>query len=51
MKKNPEKSCASMNPVYISEKYNPVAEKQIRRLNNDEVYLYLEEPQHSAKWI
>ncbi len=43
LKKNPEKSCMSMEPVYISEAYSPVNEKQIRRLNNNEVYKYLEE--------
>lgn len=43
LKKNPDKSCTSMNPVYISEKYNPVDEKQIRRLSSDEVHQYLVE--------
>lgn len=43
LKKNSEKLCTSMNPLYISEKYSPINEKQIRRLSSDEVYRYLEE--------
>ena len=43
IKKNPEKSCTSVEPVYISETYNSVNEEQIRRLNNSEVCKYLEE--------
>ena len=49
LKKNPDKSCTSMKPVYISEKCSPINEKQIRRLSREEVYRYLEEQKRSTK--
>lgn len=49
LRKNPEKSCTSMDPVYISEKYSPIEEKQIRRLSSDEVYQYIKEQKQNNK--
>ena len=46
LRKNPEKKCMSMEPVYISETYNSVNEKQIRRLNKIDVHNYLEEQKY-----
>lgn len=49
LRKNPEKSCTSKPPLYISEKYTPVEEKQIRKLSYDEAYRYIEEQKMYAK--
>jgi hypothetical protein len=35
--------CENFKPVYISEKYTPVSDTQIRCLNSNEVKKYLEE--------
>lgn len=43
LKKNSDKSCAAMKPLYISDKYNSVDSNQIRELSDDEVRQYLAE--------
>lgn len=43
LRKNTDKLCTGIDPVYISETYSPVDDKQIRKLNDNEVYQYLEE--------
>lgn len=43
LKRNPDKKCELMEPMYISEKYTLVNDGQIRRLNEAEVEKYLKE--------
>ncbi len=43
LKNNPGKSCSSLQPMYISIKYTPVKDEQIRKLSNEEVDVYLKE--------
>ena len=35
--------CRKLEPLYISEKYIPVKDEQIKRLSEKEVQIYLEE--------
>lgn len=37
------KICSTLEPLYVSKKYIPIKDEQIKRLNEDEVQLYLEE--------
>lgn len=43
LKSNPGKICSKLEPLYVSEKYVPVKDEQIKRLNENEVQIYLEE--------
>lgn len=43
LRKNPDKSCSTMRPVYISNNYHPLGGAQVRKLSEDEVNRYLEE--------
>ncbi|MCX8054987.1 MAG: hypothetical protein N3A67_04905 [Ignavibacteria bacterium] len=43
LKTNPEVKCEKKEPVYISEKYVPVNDSQIKYLNESEIKTYLDE--------
>jgi len=43
LKGNPSVRCEKFEPVYISEKYIPVSNEQIRHLTEQEVQKYLDE--------
>lgn len=43
LKSNPGKLCNEMKPLYISTKYTPVKDNQIRTLSSEEVAVYLQE--------
>ncbi|MCT4593092.1 MAG: hypothetical protein N4A57_02300 [Anaeromicrobium sp.] len=47
--KNKDKSCKDKKPVYISKQYIESPNAQIRRLNNDEIEIYLKEQKQVAK--
>ena len=50
LSKNKDKSCKDNKPVYISKKYIESSNAQIRKLNNDEIKIYLkEQKQHNKK--
>lgn len=43
LKKNKEKMCKSMKPIFIVEKYREYADTHIRKLSSDEVKKYISE--------
>lgn len=43
LKKNQDKTCKNMSPVFIIEKYKEYANTQIRKLTFDEIQTYLSE--------
>ncbi|HOM05986.1 MAG TPA: hypothetical protein PLU67_10910 [Candidatus Kapabacteria bacterium] len=43
LKSNPEVKCEKKEPVYISEKYFPINDSQIKYLNESEIKTYLNE--------
>ncbi len=48
LKSNQGKICNSLEPLYVSNKYLPVEDEQIRKLNDNEVAIYLEEQKKTS---
>lgn len=49
IKSNPGKICNSLEPLYVSEKYVPVKDEQIKKLTGKEVEIYLEEQKQQVQ--
>lgn len=43
LKSNPAVKCEKKEPIYISEKYSPIDDSQIKYLNESEINTYLDE--------
>lgn len=43
LKKNKDKTCKDMKPVFIIEEYREYANMQVRRLTSDEIQKYMSE--------
>jgi len=43
LKSNPNVKCENDFPVFISDRYNPVSESQIKYLDESEIKIYLDE--------
>lgn len=43
LKKNKEKTCETMKPIFIVEEYKEYANTQIRKLTSDEIQKYMSE--------